>query len=169
MRSNSAAFSGGAAANASAGCWPLFVAATIVEPLEIENQADPAIAQNRASGKSPDMLKLLTEALDHDLLFADQLVDEKAEALPAIVGHDKQSICGVGRPRRDVEFLMQPNDGQQVLAHQRHLRPALNRRERVRRGTQHLAHRVDRNDIPFLADSGDETVNNRKRQWKTQA
>src|SRR5437879_2449733 len=111
------------------------------QALKIENQADAAIAENRASRDTLHVLKLLAQAFDDHLLFSDQFIDHHAEPLVAVFGNDEKTIARICGARLYMETVMQANNGKQRTTHQRHFGATLDSRDHLRSGPQHFTDR----------------------------
>ena len=59
-----------------------------LEPLDVHNESDVAVAQNGSAGDAVDTLEILFEAFDHDLLLADQGYNRQAPNLLLAPGNE---------------------------------------------------------------------------------
>ena len=75
--------------------------------IHVEDEADPAIAENCAAGQQILLPEGVAETLDHDLLFADELIHEQAPGGVAGFDHDDDAVLGFDRPRSRPEVVAQ--------------------------------------------------------------
>ncbi len=50
-----------------------------LEPLHVDDERDIAVAEDGAAGDAVDVLEVLFEAFDHDLLLADDVIDDQRD------------------------------------------------------------------------------------------
>src|SRR5688572_1618306 len=63
---------------------------------DVEDEGDPAVAEDGGAGEAADPAVVGLEALDHHLLLAEQLVDQEAERLAVGLDDDHQLTGAVG-------------------------------------------------------------------------
>ena len=120
--------------------------------------------EDRAAGHPGDCADRIAERLDHDLLLAEQFVDDEAAAtLVVLHGHD-QRVGQVFRPRRHAEQTVEPQDRQQAVPHHAHFATRLHRGELFGLGADTLLDAGDRHDVAFRPDPYDHAVDDGKRQ-----
>ena len=66
--------------------------------IHVEDKADPAIAENCATGQQILLPEGPAEALDHHLLFADEFIHEQAPGGVAGFDHDDDAVLGLDCP-----------------------------------------------------------------------
>jgi hypothetical protein len=66
--------------------------------IHVEDEADSAIAENCATGQQILLPESPAETLDHNLLFADQLIHEQAPGGVARFDHDDDAVLGLDCP-----------------------------------------------------------------------
>src|SRR5579859_7408455 len=87
----------------------------IQQPRHIEDQRDPAIAEDGGAGKGRDIGMQLGERFDHRLMAAQQLVDHQPEAEIAARDHH-HLLIGIGIAL-DVEQRAQAHERHQIAAY----------------------------------------------------
>jgi hypothetical protein len=70
-------------------------------------QADPAIAENCATGQQILLPESPAKTLDNDLLFADELIHEQAPGGIAGFDHDDDAVLGLDGSRSRPEVVTQ--------------------------------------------------------------
>src|SRR5262249_38270367 len=131
--------------------------------VDVENDTDAAITEDRAAGYPRHVLERIAQTLDHYFLLAQQLVHHHAEPPLAALRHHHHAVRDLGRPRFHAEALMQPDHGEQGAPHQDHLPPPLHCEHLLGRRAEHLFHHVDRHDIALLPESYQQSVDDRQR------
>src|SRR4051812_34755800 len=59
---------------------------------QVENECHRSVAEDRGAGHTVDMSVVGFEALDHDLLLAEQVVDEEADAASVALDDDDEAL-----------------------------------------------------------------------------
>ena len=62
--------------------------------VEVEDQRDAAVAQDAGPRQPGDRAEVLLQRLEHDLLHADQLVDQQADRRLAVLDDDDRALLG---------------------------------------------------------------------------
>src|SRR5579863_920230 len=136
--------------------------------VHIENQPNPAVAQNRSSSDARKPLEHAAQTLDDDFLLSDDFVHHQAKGFGRGLHHHQHALMQLHAAWTEAEAPVQPRYGQQTPAHQHHLVAVFQREARLGLGAENLAYRIDRNDIAFFADLHQQSVDDRKRQRKLQ-
>ena len=85
------------------------------ELLDVEDEGDPSIAEDRGGGDAWNGAIAVLDALDHHLLVATQLIDDETEAYAfSGLGDDDDTIGEVAHPGRDVEQIGEMDEWQEV-------------------------------------------------------
>jgi hypothetical protein len=75
--------------------------------VHVEDEADPAIAENRAAGQQVLLAECVAETLDHDFLFTEKLIHKQTPGRVAGFHHHDNAILGFDYPRRSSEIVGQ--------------------------------------------------------------
>src|SRR5208282_625235 len=117
------------------------------QTLGIQNEPHPAVSENDPASNAGDVAHPFTQAFDHYLLLANQLVHHQAEQFGSALGHDQQAIPGVLVAGLDMKALVQPDHWNQRATHHGHLLAAMDGGNGFLSRLQHLAHREDRDNV----------------------
>src|SRR5215471_15737479 len=87
---------------------------------QIENECHRSVTENRGAGHTVDVPVVRFEALDDDLLLAEEVVDEEADAAAVAFDDHDEALVQVVRARLDAEDLVQADDRHVVAAKGEH-------------------------------------------------
>ena len=89
----------------------ILAAREIGQLLDIENERDPTVAEDRGPGDSGNGAVALLDTLDDDLLMSAQFVDDDAEVRAlARIGDDDDPLVGSRRRRADIQQIAKLNE-----------------------------------------------------------
>src|SRR6185312_6406706 len=160
---NDGAVGGGVAAvivgSSSSDAWVLLPACSCCrtkrgepdEPWQVQNQRDRSISEDRRARDALDVSVVGLERLDDDLLLAEQIVDEQADAPALAFDDDDQTLVQLARARLDSEDLVQPDDWQILTPERKELAAAAEAVHLLGFQLQRFDDRGERDDIGFGA------------------
>src|SRR4051812_6803523 len=88
---------------------------------QIQNERHRSVTEDRRAGHTIDVAVVRFEALDHDLLLAEEVVDEEADAAPVALDDHDEALVQVMRTRLHAEDLVQANHRHVIAAEAEHL------------------------------------------------
>src|SRR4051812_6562737 len=118
---------------------------------QIQYQRDRSISEDRGAGHTVDVAIVRFEALDHDLLLVEEVVDEEADTAPVALHDHDEALVQVVRARLDTEDFVQADHRHVVTAEAEHLALAGHAVERALLDLQRFDDADERNDVVLLA------------------
>ena len=108
------------------------------------------------------MFEAFIQALDHNLLFAYQLIDKDAALLVGGFHHDDEGGRRIRSARHNVEVFVETEHRTQLATHLYHLAFAIDGGNHFRRRTEGFANRKRRKNITLITNAGNQPINDRK-------
>src|SRR5579862_3575741 len=133
-------------------------------PVHVDDQANPAVTQDRSAGHAGKILEHRAQVLDHDFVLADQFVHDQAETLAVGFGHHYHALGEFDGARLHGETLMQADHRKQIAADQHHLLAAFNCEDSFGARLEYFVDHEDRHDEPLLAHAHYQPVDYGERQ-----
>src|SRR5581483_7659503 len=133
----------------------------------VEDQADAAVAEDRAAREPVDSADVASQRLG-DVLLTEQLVDEQRAAPLGVVHDDQQRLGRVLGRAGDVVQARQPEDRQQLVAQSDELAAAGDGRELGPIGLEADVDAGGGYDVSLLPDPDDHPVGDRQRERQPQ-
>src|SRR5450756_363115 len=125
----------------------------VEDSCDVEDETDSAIAQDCGSYNSFDSLECFIQALDHDFLSAEQIVDEQAKQLAGELTDNQQAFTDIVGARGDREPFVQPDEWEKGTTHQDHLLRSLDGKQGLRSRPEHFSNGEEGNDVAVFADN----------------
>ena len=130
--------------------------------MDVEDQCDLAVAENRRAGHAAQAAKHAAQWLDHGLVLAEQRIDHHAEAAAARPDDDHAAAFGLARFER--VQIAQAHHRQHLAAQFDHAAAVRIEFARGRPVLDHLDHRIEREDELGSAHADQEAVDDGQRE-----
>src|SRR5690349_14330824 len=118
---------------------------------QIQNERHRSITEDRRARHTVDVSVVRFEALDDDLLLAEEVIDEEADAAAVAFDDHDEALVQVVRARLDAEDLVQADHRHVIAAEAEHLALAGHAIERALLDLQRFDDADERNDVVLLA------------------
>src|SRR3989344_1385562 len=141
-----------------------FFPGELYQAWDIENQRHCAVTQNRGAGKAVDTAEIGFDALDDDLLLAEQLIYEQPGLHALALHDDQQAFKQVPGAGLGIEYLIEAQYRQVILAQANDLRLAGHDADHVFAYLDGLDDGNKRNDVVLVADAHGLAVEDRERE-----
>jgi hypothetical protein len=134
--------------------------------VHVEDEADPAIAENRAAGQQVLLAECVAETLNHDFLFTEKLIHKQTPGRVAGFDYDDDAILRFDRPRSSPKIVAQTEQRGLPAPHADDFAAPLDGFDSAGRRSEGLPDGQRGNDVTLATYSHQQPVDNGKGQWK---